>query len=232
MRKRLSATGGLSRFPPSFHGRRELGAVLRLHRTPPAPRRDDVGHAAGFVEVVKLPVFVMLRAPLPDGALPADVTAASLAFNPFEFLDFILLRPDQFHDWLRQALRAHPFAPGERMFAPPLALGALQADVVADPLTFDPPILFNFLSLGPNHSSDGIMALMPCLHNVPPSGIAGNISHAGGNCVRSLRQVSVVSCSSCAIRGRTSPDHRCPPKHPRPRKRAAQFRRGDSRENV
>src|SRR3989442_8508253 len=104
MRKRLSASGGLSHFPPSFHGRRQLGAVLGLHRTPPAPRRDNVGHATGFVENVKLPGFVMLPAPLPDSPLPADVAAASLAFNPFEFLDFVLLRPDQLHHWLHQAL--------------------------------------------------------------------------------------------------------------------------------
>src|ERR1043166_3112891 len=167
MRERLSAFSSLSRFPPSFHGRRQFRAVSGLHRTTPAPRRDNVGHAAGFFEDVKLPGFVMLPAPLPDGALPTDVTAATLAFNPFEFLDFVLLRPDQLHDRLPQALRAHPIAPGARMLAPPLALGALQADVVSDPFTFDPPVLLNFLSPGPNHGSDRIIAFMPCFHNVP-----------------------------------------------------------------
>src|SRR5436190_555473 len=111
MRERLSAFSSLSRFPPRFHRRRQLRAVSGLHRTPPAPRRDNVGHAAGFFEDVKLPGFVMLPAPLPDGALPADV--------------------------------------------------------MADPFTFDPSIFLNLLSPGPNHSSDGIIAFIPCFHNVP-----------------------------------------------------------------
>src|SRR5260221_3142752 len=97
-----------------------------------------------------LPFTIMPVLPFRHGAHPANIVASFLAFDPLVTFDFLLLGPEDFKQGMQDAPLTKRAFPSHEILLLLFLAFALPTDIPTGLLAFDPSVIFNVLSLGPN----------------------------------------------------------------------------------
>src|ERR1700722_19351378 len=103
---------------------------------------------------MRFPLAVMPVLPFRHGALPSNIMAPLLAFDPLVTFDLLLLGPEDFEQGMQDAPVTKRALPRHEMISFPFLAGTLPTDVPAGLLAFDPTITFNLLPLRSNQFSE------------------------------------------------------------------------------